>query len=91
MTVRKEYREALKIYGGLAQKDPETYLSYVALAHNNLANLDSVQNQMEKAGKEYQEALKIYRKLAQKNPEIYQSEVATKLNNLGLLDSARTG
>jgi hypothetical protein len=36
--------ESLKIYRELAQKDPATYLPYVALTRNNLGNLDSAHN-----------------------------------------------
>src|SRR6476646_6327416 len=66
---RKEHEEALKTYRELAQKEPETYLPYVATTLNNPGTIDSAQNRMEAARKEYEEALKIYRLLAQKNPE----------------------
>src|ERR1700680_5039822 len=71
---RKEHQEALKSYRKLAQKEPETYLPYVAQTLNNLGTIDSAQNRMEEARKEYEEALKIYRLLAQKNPKNYLPE-----------------
>src|SRR5260370_41741740 len=49
---RQEYEKSLKIYCKLAQKDPASYLLYVAITRNNLGNLDSAQNRMEEAGKE---------------------------------------
>jgi tetratricopeptide (TPR) repeat protein len=58
---RKEYEETLKTYRELAQKDPETYLPYVAATLNDLGFLDSNQNRMEEAREEYEESLKIYR------------------------------
>ena len=39
--VRREYEEALRSYRQSAQKDPETYLPYVAATLNNLGILDS--------------------------------------------------
>jgi tetratricopeptide (TPR) repeat protein len=46
---RKEGEEALKIERGLAQTNPETYLSEVAGTLNNLGLLDSTQNRLEDA------------------------------------------
>jgi tetratricopeptide (TPR) repeat protein len=81
---RKEYEEALlQTYRELAQKNPETYLPYVALTLNNLALLDS---DPKEARKEYEEALQTYRELAQKNPETYLPYVASTLTKLGILD-----
>src|SRR6266436_879703 len=86
-TARKGYEEALKIYREFAQKNPDTYLSYVATILNNLAVLHADQNRMERARKEYEEALKIRRELAQKNADTYLPYVAAILNNLANLDS----
>jgi tetratricopeptide (TPR) repeat protein len=86
---RKEYEETLKTYRELAQKDPETYLPYVAATLNDLGILDSDQNRMEEARKEFEESLKIYRKLVQKDPATYLPYVAITRNNLGNLDSAQ--
>jgi hypothetical protein len=41
---RREYQQSRNIYRSLAQKDPETYLPYVALARNNLGNLHAAKN-----------------------------------------------
>ena len=79
-------RRRYKTYRELAQKNPETYLPYVALTLNNLGNLDRDQNRMEEARKEFEEALQIRRELAQKNPETYLPDVAMTLNNLGVVN-----
>jgi tetratricopeptide (TPR) repeat protein len=73
----------------LAQKDPETYLSHVAITLNNLGIFDEDQNQVNEARKEYEEALKIYRGLAEKEPELELPYVAATLINLGILDRAQ--
>ena len=72
------------MYRDLAQKDPETYLSYVPMTLNNLGFLDNAENRWVEARKEVSEALKIYRELAQKEPETYLSHVAVTLSNLGI-------
>ena len=71
----KEHEEALKIYRELAQKDPETYLPYVAMTLNNLGILDSDQNRMAEARKEYEEALKIYEAFVEQDPEQFTTDV----------------
>src|SRR6267154_548742 len=86
---RKELKEALKSYRKLAQKEPETYLPYVAQTLNNLGIVDGAQNRAEDARKAFAEAVKIYRELEQKNPGTYLPYVATTLNNLGILDHAQ--
>lgn len=82
---RKAHEEALKICRQLAEKNPETYLPYVADTLNNLGVLHCDQNRMEDARKAYEEALKIRRQLAEQNPETYLPDVTTTLNNLGNL------
>ncbi|SJM19255.1 hypothetical protein PGIN_13-1_00713 [Porphyromonas gingivalis] len=52
---------------------------------NNLANLLSNNNEIERAKDCYQEALDIYRELAKKNPQAYNPDLAMTLNNLGVL------
>ena len=61
---RKEYAEALKMFRELANKEPETYLPYVAATLNNLGILDRAQNRPEEAGKAFEKALKIYEDFA---------------------------
>ena len=85
----KAYEEALKIYKKLADKNPKTYLSYVAMTLNNLANLHSDKNEFSQALEEYEEALEIRRKLAKENPKTYLSDVAKTLNNLAVLHKAK--
>src|SRR6266576_2810460 len=83
---RKGYEETLKIYRQLAQRTPDTYLSYVAVTLNNLAVLDGDQNRVEEARKGYEEALSVRRQLAKKNPDTYLPDLAMTLNNLANLD-----
>ena len=59
----------------MAQKNPETYLPYVAMTLNNLGILDSDQNRMAEARKEYEEALKIYEAFAKQDPEQFTTDV----------------
>ena len=64
-----EYEEALNIYRELAEKEPETYLPYVAATLNNLGILDRAQNRPEEARKAFEEALKIYKSFAKQDPD----------------------
>src|SRR6266481_3484536 len=66
---QKDYEEALKTYRELAQKNPGTYLPYVATTLNNLGVLDHTQNRLGEARKALEETLKTYRELAEKNRE----------------------
>ena len=68
---RKEHTEALKSYRKLAEKEPETYLPYVAQTLNNLGIVDDAQNRADEARKAFAEAVKIYREKKKKNPGIY--------------------
>jgi tetratricopeptide (TPR) repeat protein len=72
---RKAYEEALKIRRDLAQKNPETYLPYVATTLNNLGNLHRAQNRMDEASKAYEEALEIYERFARADPDQFSSDV----------------
>ena len=54
---------------------------------NNLANLQSDNNDHAHALKNYNEALAIRRQLAAKNPDAYLPDVAATLNNLAILQS----
>jgi tetratricopeptide (TPR) repeat protein len=82
---RLGYEEALRIYRGSGQKNPNMYLPKVALTLNNLGVLHSDENRHAQALQAYEEALKIRRELAVKNPGLYLSDVAMTLNNLGNL------
>ena len=57
------------MYCELAQKEPETYLAYVAATLNNLGILDRAQNRPEEARKAFEEALNIYKSLAKQDPD----------------------
>jgi tetratricopeptide (TPR) repeat protein len=78
---RQDYEESLKIRRELAQKNPETYLPYVARTLNNLGDLKRNQNRVDEARQDYEEALAVYQRLAQQDPEQFQPEVA-RLNSL---------
>ncbi len=75
----EKYEEALKIRRELAEKNPKTYLPYVATTLNNLANLHSAKNEFPQALEKYEEALKIYRELAEESPERYEIDYAKTL------------
>jgi tetratricopeptide (TPR) repeat protein len=61
-------------------KQPNAYLSEVAMALNNLGIVYRVNNAHTKAQSAYEEALEIYRTLAKTNPDTYLSEMAMTLN-----------
>lgn len=44
---RRKYEEALQSYRQLAQREPGTYIPYVAATLNNLALVDEGQNRIE--------------------------------------------
>jgi tetratricopeptide (TPR) repeat protein len=77
----EEYEEALKIYHELAQKEPETYLPYLAATLNNLGILDRAQNRPEEARKAFEEALKIYEAFAKQDPDQF-SPLAQRIKKL---------
>ncbi len=56
---------------------------------NNLATLQRVKNEFEKAEQSYTEALAISRKLAEVNPQTYLPDVGMTLNNLAILQRAK--
>ncbi|MGD1861172.1 MAG: tetratricopeptide repeat protein, partial [Leptolyngbyaceae cyanobacterium] len=68
-----------------AEENPRIYLPDVATTLNNLAVLQSVQNELSTAQASYEEALQIRRTLAEENPRTYLPDVATTLNNLAVL------
>jgi tetratricopeptide (TPR) repeat protein len=78
------YTRALKIREELAEKNPATYLTDVAMTLNNLGILYKATNQYKEAQAAYTRALKIYEELAEKNPATYLTDVAMTLNNLGI-------
>ena len=53
----------------LAQKEPETYLPYVAATLNNLGILDRARNRPAEARMAFEEAMKIYEAFAKQNPD----------------------
>jgi tetratricopeptide (TPR) repeat protein len=59
----------------------------VALALNNLGELDREQEQTQDARRELEEALQIRRELAQESPEAYLPDLAQTLNNMANLNN----
>ena len=64
MEAEYSYSEALEIYRQLATDNPDLYLSSVASTLNNLANVQTMQNENRAAEQGYREALKITGELA---------------------------
>jgi tetratricopeptide (TPR) repeat protein len=80
------FSEALSTYRNLAETNPETYLSYVAMTLNNQAIVFRTTRRIREAEQAYDEALVILRNLTEINPET-QFGIATTLNNLANLYS----
>ena len=81
----KLYRDALKTYKELAEKNPGKYSTYVAMTCNNLAVLYQTTGRYGEAEKLYTEALGIRRRLAEENPGAYLPDVAMTCYNLAIL------
>jgi tetratricopeptide (TPR) repeat protein len=76
-------QEAVDIYRGLAQVNPQVFLPYLATSLNNLGSDLSALGRREEALAATQEAVDIYRALARANPQAFLPDLATSLNNLG--------
>jgi tetratricopeptide (TPR) repeat protein len=81
-------QEAVDIYRGLAQVNPQVFLPYLATSLNNLGSDLSALGRREEALAATQEAVDIYRALACANPQAFLPDLATSLNNLGAMLSA---
>jgi tetratricopeptide (TPR) repeat protein len=82
--VLEEYEESLKLYRGLARREPDAFLPYVAGILNNLAALHYATKDYGPALAEYEEALRIRRGLAEKEPRAFNQAVAETLLNLSI-------
>ena len=78
---------ALKSIRKLVKENPAIHMVYMATTLNNLANLHTILNRLDKAEDEFNEALDIYRKLEKDNPDAYIGDLAGTLNNLANLHS----
>lgn len=78
------YNEALTIGRELTESNPEIYLPEVGMTLTNLAFLQSVKKEFEKAESSYEEALSIYRKLAEANSQIYLPYLAQTQINMSI-------
>ncbi|MDD4168732.1 MAG: tetratricopeptide repeat protein [Desulfotomaculaceae bacterium] len=78
-------REALKIYGRLAEENPETYLPAVAMTQNNLGAFYKASGNFTGAEKAYREALAIHARMAERDADTYLPALAMTQNNLGIL------
>jgi len=81
-------QEAVGIYRGLAEQNPQAFLPYLAGSLNNLGNRLSELGRREEALTATQEAVGIYRGLAEQNPQAFLPYLAGSLNNLGGMLSA---
>jgi tetratricopeptide (TPR) repeat protein len=81
-------QEAVDIYRGLAQVNPQVFLPDLATSLNNLGNRLSDLGRREEALTATQEAVDIRRKLAEQNRQAFLPDLAMSLNNLGRALSA---
>lgn len=81
-------QEAVDIYRGLAEQQPDTFEAGWAGSLNDLGNWQSLLGQREAALVSIQQAVELYRKLAQRHPEAFEAGLAGSLNNLGIAQSA---
>ena len=75
-------REAVSIFGSLAQKEPQTYLPDLALSFHNLGVLLGNLGRREEALTKAEEASEIYRRLAVEQPQRYLPYLAGALTGL---------
>jgi tetratricopeptide (TPR) repeat protein len=87
VNAEKSFTEALKIERELAEHNPQTYNSGVAVVLNNLGLLQRDIQKYAEAEKSFTEALKIDRELAEKDSQAYNPDVAGTLNSLGNLQA----
>ncbi|MDD3653292.1 MAG: tetratricopeptide repeat protein [Desulfotomaculaceae bacterium] len=78
-------REALTIYGRLAEENPEAYLPTIAMAQNNLGAFYKASGNFAGAERAYREALDILSQMAEIDEDSYLPPVAMTQNNLGIL------
>jgi tetratricopeptide (TPR) repeat protein len=71
---RQHYKQALEINRQLAAQNPIVYQPNLAMALNNLARTERLQNQIEQSRAHYQEALTLLRSLAQTDAK-YEGQV----------------
>ena len=86
---RRHHQEALKIYRGLAAQNPDVYAIDVAMALQDLGNLDRYQNRTADARQHYDEALATYHRLGAKDLDAHLSTLAMLLNEFGALDGSQ--
>src|SRR5262249_45999961 len=90
------YREALRLFRGLADRHPDVplYHQEQARAYHNLGTFYSWSRggrQLEAAEASTREAVRLRRRLAERYPEVpsYQGDLANSLNTLGIVFKAR--
>src|SRR5712691_9030645 len=81
------YQSSLTMCRQLAEKNPQTYLPYVANALHNLGVLYSLTQQLSDGEQAFHEALTIQRQLAETNPQTHLPGMASVLHSLGTLYS----
>lgn len=77
-------KEAVNIYRGLAQQNPDDFLPYLALCINNLGGRLLDMGNKKEALVSAKEAVDIYRNLVRQNPDVFLSDFPLSLNNLGI-------
>jgi tetratricopeptide (TPR) repeat protein len=85
---RKDYEQALQIYGKLTDQKPDAYAADVARALTNLGSLNVLQNRTTEAQQDYDKAIEAYRRLAENN-QGYLPALALSLIDLGVLEFDR--
>ena len=78
---REAFKEALRIYRGLAKQHPVAFEPGVAMTLNNLGNLQRDLGEREAALDSFEKALEIYWPLCQKTPKAYGQNFFLALRN----------
>ncbi len=75
-------RQAVDLYGRLAQQRPDVFEPDLAMSLNNLANTLSQVGSRDEALDTARQAVELRRRLAQQRPDVFEPDLATSLNNL---------
>ena len=76
----------MRSYRRLVQRDPDTYLPFLAATLNNLALAEESQGRIEDASAHYKEALNVYQKLFDGDPRKYAGDVGRVTGSLRRLE-----
>ncbi len=84
------FQEALQLWRGLAEREPEVFLNVVPYSLNSLAVPLIQTGRFSEAEEAYLEAFGVFRELAEKTPDVFQKQVAWTLHDFAVL-LKRTG